>query len=69
MFSFPVVELLLSLQMLFSFHQGHKKSWIPVKQKWLEFELSDPLQDLKMTAEVKIESELICCSGQVMKHL
>jgi len=54
--------------MIFQFNQGHKKSWIPDKQKWLEFEVKDPLQNLKMTAEVKIESELLCCSGQVVKN-
>ena len=43
--------------------------WIPAKQKWLEFEVKDPLQNIKMTAEVKIESELLCCSGQVVKNL
>ena len=54
--------------MLFKFNQGLKKSWIPAKQKWLEFEVKDPLQSVKMTAEVKIESELLCGSGQVVKN-
>lgn len=49
--------------------EGYKKLWIPAKQKWLEFEVKDPLQNIKMTAEVKIESELLCCSGQVTVFL
>ncbi len=54
--------------MLFSFNQGYKKSWFPAKQKWLEYDLKDPLQDVKMTADLKIESESLCCSGQVIKY-
>ncbi|XP_078363038.1 rasGAP-activating-like protein 1 isoform X2 [Oculina patagonica] len=45
--------------------EGYKKSWFPAKQKWLEYDLKDPLQDVKMTADLKIESESLCCSGQL----
>lgn len=61
-----VLAIHLPWQCSFLFNQGYKKSWIPAKQKWLEFEVKDPLQNIKMTAEVKIESELLCCSGQVV---
>ncbi|CAH3197948.1 unnamed protein product, partial [Porites evermanni] len=47
-----------------SFDQGNKKIWIPSKQKYLEFDIKEPLQDLKLTAEVKIESDALWCSGK-----
>lgn len=51
-----------------SFDQGNKKIWIPSKQKYLEFEIKEPLQDLKLTAEVKIESDALWCSGKVRNY-
>lgn len=48
--------------------QGHKKMWIPAKQKCLEVDVKEPLQELKMTAEVKIESDALCCFGQVINE-
>lgn len=45
--------------------EGYKKLWIPSKQKYLEFDMmAEPLQDVTLTAEVKIESETLWCSGQ-----
>lgn len=44
--------------------EGNKKIWIPSKQKYLEFDIKEPLQDLKLTAEVKIESDALWCSGK-----
>lgn len=49
--------------------EGHKKMWIPAKQKCLEVDVKEPLQELKMTAEVKIESDALCCFGQVTTFL
>ena len=51
-----------------SFGQGNKKIWIPSKQKYLEFDIKEPLQDLKLTAEVKIESDALWCSGKVRNY-
>lgn len=42
--------------------------WIPAKQKCLEVDVKEPLQELKMTAEVKIESDVLCCFGQVINE-
>lgn len=42
--------------------------WIPAKQKCLEVDVKEPLQELKMTAEVKIESDALCCFGQVINE-
>lgn len=44
--------------------EGQRKLWIPSKQKCLEFDVKDPTQELKLTAEVKIESDTLWCSGQ-----
>ncbi|KAJ7387166.1 RasGAP-activating-like protein 1 [Desmophyllum pertusum] len=49
--------------------EEHKKLWVPAKHKCLELEVKEPLHDMKMTAEVKIESDSLCCSGQATVFL
>lgn len=54
-------------EMVLSFiPQGNKKFWVPSKQKCLEFDVKELTQEIKMTAEVKIESDTLWCSGQVI---
>ena len=56
-----MTEILLSF-----IPQGNKKFWVPSKQKCLEFDVKELTHEIKMTAEVKIESDALWCSGQVI---